>query len=108
MRIVEYDEEADALYVSVSSKKAYFSLEVSARISVDLSESRKIVGVEVLDASKVLSDVFGFHVSRADLGKLDCKINEKDAVYLHFELKNKSSSLALPKTHDSPLLSVNA
>ncbi len=107
MRIVDYDEEADALYLAVSSKKAFLSLEVSPRIVVDLSHSKNVVGVEVLDASKVLSDLFGFPVSKEDLGKINCRINEGDALYLHFELNHKNSSLALPKTYASPLLSAS-
>lgn len=107
MRLVDYDEEADALYLAVSSKKAYLSLEVSPRIAVDLSHSKNVVGVEVLEASKVLSEVFGFKVSKEDLGRLNCKINESDAIYLRFRLRGKSSSLALPKTYASPLLSAN-
>ncbi|MFH1200464.1 MAG: DUF2283 domain-containing protein, partial [Candidatus Micrarchaeota archaeon] len=96
------------LYVAVSSKKAFVSLEVSPRIVLDLSHSKNVVGVEVLDASKVLSEVFGFPVSKADLGRLNCKINEGDALYLHFELNDKSSSLALPKNYSSPLLSASS
>ncbi|MFQ5405562.1 MAG: DUF2283 domain-containing protein [Candidatus Micrarchaeia archaeon] len=59
MKILKYDVETDSLYVTISSKKAYLTMELSSRIGVDLSESKKIVGVELLEASKVISDLFG-------------------------------------------------
>ena len=76
--MINYDPEADALYVGFNSKKAYFSLELSLRIIVDLSESNKAIGVELLDASKLISELFGFKVGKAELTNLGCHVEDKD------------------------------
>ena len=108
MSLLRYDSDSDSLYVNVSSKKAYLSMEISQRIAVDLSESKKVVGVEILDASKVLSGLFHKIVSKSKLKNLLCSVSEDDAIYLNFKLENKRASLALPKAYKSPLLATSA
>jgi uncharacterized protein YuzE len=108
MDVVKYDEEADAVYVSISSKKAYYSLEVSPRISIDLSESKKVIGVEVLEASKLFSELFGFKVRKADLKKLDCVLNDRQELMLQFELNKHKQNMILPNAYESPILTINA
>ncbi len=107
MKILRYDADSDSLYVNVSSKKAYLSVELSPRIAVDLSESQRVVGVEILDASKVLSDLFHKAISKAKIASLLCKVSEDDAIYLKFTLEKDKASLALPKAYKSPVLAVS-
>ena len=103
---VKYDEEVDGLYASVSSKKAFFTLELSPRIGVDVSKDKKIVGVEILDASKVLADLFGHAISREKLKHPLCSVSEKDEIYLKFKLGDEHASMALPKPYKSPVLAI--
>ncbi|MBI5225526.1 DUF2283 domain-containing protein [Candidatus Micrarchaeota archaeon] len=105
INLINYDAEADALYVGLSSKKAYFSIELSPRIIVDLTQSNKAIGVELLDASKLISELFGFKVGREDLNNLDCQVDDKDELLLRFELNKKHQSLLIPKAYASPILS---
>ena len=39
MNIFDYDDESDSLYVHISSKKAFYTLEVSERVGVDFCAS---------------------------------------------------------------------
>ncbi|MFA6329484.1 MAG: DUF2283 domain-containing protein [Candidatus Micrarchaeia archaeon] len=102
---LQYDEENDSLYVSISSKKASLSVEISPRISIDVSQSgRQPVGVEILEASRVLSDLFGRAISRQEVRRILCTVTSTDAIYLNFNLDGRQASLAVQKAYQSPLL----
>ncbi|MDR3643070.1 MAG: DUF2283 domain-containing protein [Candidatus Doudnabacteria bacterium] len=49
---VEYDPQADAVYISLQKKKVYKSREVSPGVVLDLGKDRVLIGIEILDASK--------------------------------------------------------
>ncbi|NOY64197.1 MAG: DUF2283 domain-containing protein [Nitrospirae bacterium] len=49
---VYYDKEVDALYIKLSNKKPDGVIEVSEGVNLDTTEDNKIVGIEILDASK--------------------------------------------------------
>jgi uncharacterized protein YuzE len=101
--IIRYDSESDSLYVNVSAKKAFITLEWSPRIGIDLSKDNQVVGVEILDASKVISDLFHKAVTKEKTKKLLCKIDQKDALYLKFELGKDKAALIVPKPYKSPI-----
>lgn len=52
---IEYDKEADALYIQLREAPVDDNVDVEKGITVDLDEKRNIVGIEILDASKKLS-----------------------------------------------------
>ncbi|WP_301101454.1 DUF2283 domain-containing protein [Propionivibrio sp.] len=49
---IEYDPEADALYVRLGEQKITESEQVQPGVILDFDESGKVVGVEILSASK--------------------------------------------------------
>lgn len=49
---IQYDPEVDALYVRLSERKIIESEEVQPGIVLDFDEEGKVVGVEVLNASR--------------------------------------------------------
>ena len=51
---VEYDEKADAMYVWVRRGKYDVSEELAENVILDLDKKGRIIGIEVLDASKNL------------------------------------------------------
>ena len=51
---MRYDSEVDALYIRILDEKAFESEEVSEGIVVDYTKDNKVIGVEVLNASKRL------------------------------------------------------
>lgn len=53
---VEYDKQADALYISLIRKPVYKSKEVSSDVIIDLDEQGRTLGVEILDISKKVPD----------------------------------------------------
>ncbi len=106
MRNLEYDAESDSLYARITSKRTSLTVEISPRIGVDVSSDGRVTGVEILDASKVISDLFHKKISKNDIEKMLCKITEEDAVYLNFELNDDRASLAVPKAYQSPVLSL--
>ena len=52
---VRYDKKADAMYIRFSEEKYFESDEVEEGIIIDYDKSRKIIGLEILDASDHLS-----------------------------------------------------
>ena len=52
---IEYNKEADALYIQLREVYADDNIDLEEGITIDLDENRHLVGIEILDASKKLS-----------------------------------------------------
>ena len=52
---IEYDPEADALYIQVREARPADNIDIEDGVTVDVDEQGHIVGLEILDASKRLS-----------------------------------------------------
>ena len=52
---IEYDPEADALYIQIREAHPSDNIDIEEGVTVDVDERGHIVGVEILDASKRLS-----------------------------------------------------
>ena len=52
---IEYDKEADALYIQLREASVQDNIDIEDGVTVDLDEKKHIVGIEILDASKRLS-----------------------------------------------------
>ena len=52
---IEYDREADALYIQLRDAKVDDNIDIEEGVTVDVDGEGHIIGVEVLDASKRLS-----------------------------------------------------
>lgn len=52
---IEYDPEADALYIQIREARVDDNVDIEEGVTVDLDENKHIVGLEILDASKRLS-----------------------------------------------------
>ena len=57
---IEYDKEIDALYIRLQEKEVDRTLEIEDGLNLDLDESGKMIGMEVLDAAAKysLADIF--------------------------------------------------
>ena len=51
---VEYDKKADALYIGLRKAKYDISEELAENVILDLDKNGRIIGIEVLGASKNL------------------------------------------------------
>jgi uncharacterized protein YuzE len=49
---VYYDKEVDALYMKLGNKRPEGVIEISEGVNLDTLDDGKIVGIEILDASK--------------------------------------------------------
>ena len=67
---IEYDPEADALYIQVRDAEAGDNIDIEEGVSVDVDADRHIVGLEILDVSKRLSpsDLSSIVIHRFPLG----------------------------------------
>ena len=72
----DYDEEADSLYIFRKTEKAHRSFEISDSILIDYAKNREIVGIEILNASKVLAQLDDNRVTQEQL------MNISDAILL--------------------------
>ena len=52
---IEFDQEADALYIQFQSGKVKKSVKVQEGIVVDIGKDGRIFGIEILDASHRIS-----------------------------------------------------
>jgi uncharacterized protein YuzE len=62
-----YDKKIDALYIRFNEKRYVESDEVSDGIIFDYDRDGKIIGIEVLDASKRLPQEFGSKLRKKSL-----------------------------------------
>lgn len=52
---IEYDPEADALYIQIREVPPHDNIDIEDGVSVDVDAEGHIVGLEILDASRRLS-----------------------------------------------------
>ena len=53
---VFYDQENDILYIAKDGREEEF-IEIFPGINIELNEKKEFIGLEILEASKVLQDV---------------------------------------------------
>jgi uncharacterized protein YuzE len=66
---IEYDKEADALYIQLKEAFVEDSIEVESGVVVDVDSERHVIGLEVLNASKrlTLSDLTNISIRNIPL-----------------------------------------
>ena len=52
---IEYDKEADALYILLKEAPVDDNIDIEEGVTVDLDANKHIIGIEILGASKKLS-----------------------------------------------------
>jgi uncharacterized protein YuzE len=69
---IEYDREADALYIQLREAYVDDNIDIEEGITIDLDEKRHIVGIEILDATKILnlSDIVNISIENLPLEKV--------------------------------------
>ncbi|MBC8458235.1 MAG: DUF2283 domain-containing protein [Deltaproteobacteria bacterium] len=69
---IEYDKEADALYIQLREVYVDDNIDIEDGITIDLDEKRHVVGIEILDASKKLSlsDMVNITIANLPLEKV--------------------------------------
>lgn len=70
---IEYDKEADALYIQLRDALVEDNIDIEEGITVDLDENRHVVGIEILDASKKLSlrDLVNITIENLPVDKIE-------------------------------------
>ena len=53
--IVHYDNEIDAIYIKLGNKKPDGVIEITEGVNLDTTSDNKIVGIEILNASKKMN-----------------------------------------------------
>jgi uncharacterized protein YuzE len=59
---IEYDKEVDALYIRIQEKKVFKTKEIAEGVNIDLDESGKLIGLEIIGATERYSqaDILNF------------------------------------------------
>ncbi len=52
---VHYDKEVDAIYIKLGNQKPDGVIEISEGVNLDTTAENKIVGIEILEASKKMN-----------------------------------------------------
>lgn len=70
---IEYDKEADALYIQLREAHVDDNIDIEEGVTVDLDEKRHIIGIEILDASKKLSlkDIVNISIENLPVDKAE-------------------------------------
>ena len=77
MAIADYDADSDSLAVSLSGKKSSGAIEMGD-IIVDFDHNRELAGIELLNASDLLTKLTGRHVTSATLQHIEtCELQVK-------------------------------
>lgn len=69
---IEYDHQADAVYIYLSSRKekVWKSREVQPGVVLDLNKKKDVIGIEVLDVSSRFKPAELFQFSVKHMGEL--------------------------------------
>jgi len=61
---IEYDREANALYIQMQEKHVAKTKEIEPGVLVDFDEQNNLIGIEMLDVTErfALSDIVNIHV----------------------------------------------
>jgi uncharacterized protein YuzE len=70
---IEYDKEADALYIQLREASVDDNIDIEEGVTIDLDEKKHIVGIEILDASKKLSlkDIINITIENLPIDKVE-------------------------------------
>jgi uncharacterized protein YuzE len=68
---IEYDKDVDALYVRLQEKYVARTVEIEDGLNLDIDNEGKLIGLEVLDATRrySLSDIFNISTENLILDK---------------------------------------
>ena len=69
---IEYDKEADALYIQLREAHVDDNIDIEEGVTVDLDERSHIIGIEILDASKKLyfKDIVNISIENLPVDKV--------------------------------------
>ncbi|MBI5328927.1 MAG: DUF2283 domain-containing protein [Deltaproteobacteria bacterium] len=69
---IEYDKEADALYIQLREAYVDDNIDIEEGVTVDLDDKGHIVGIEILDASEKLkpSELLNISIENLPLEKI--------------------------------------
>ena len=85
---VSYDEEFDTLYLNKPSIKSRGSVEIGDFVVEFSDEMQKVVAIEILNASRVLSGIFGRTVTKEMLKSITSAsfrtIHTPGAIYIAY------------------------
>ena len=56
-KIINYDQKSDVLYIGIKKGVEEGFLEISPGINIELDENGRVIGIEILNASKILKSV---------------------------------------------------
>lgn len=73
---IHYDPKADAAYIELAKGKYEVSREISESVIVDEDKNGKILGVEVLDISKVFGPKFRANMESSQTAAVAHKISK--------------------------------
>ena len=107
--ILRYDPDADALYVRVSSRHAWESLEINQNLNIDLDRNGKVVGVELLDVRRFVKRLFGHSVDPEAIKDLKIKVSSESGQELILDMRYSKERIryAIPGAYASPIISVS-
>ena len=75
---VNYDREVDAVYIELSQSKPDGVIEVAEGINIDVTSDGKIVGIELLDATRKVSldALLTYEISAESIGDWHQRVEE--------------------------------
>lgn len=56
-KIINYDRKSDVLYIGIKKGVEEKFIEISPGINIELDQKGRVIGIEVLNASKILKPV---------------------------------------------------
>ncbi len=106
-KLAQYDQQANAFYMHLSSRKAWETLEINQHINIDLDKQGRIAGVELLNVRQFIQQIFGSAPTAEKLKSLKVEVCTETGgeVVLRMNYIHEHVLYAIPKAYTSPLVS---
>ncbi|MFH1095735.1 MAG: DUF2283 domain-containing protein [Candidatus Micrarchaeota archaeon] len=105
--VLRYDPDADAMYVRLSSRHAWETLEINSNLNIDLDQTGRVVGVELLDVRRFAKSLFGHVLDDEGLKNLHIKASTRTGreLVLDMDCAGEHVRYAIPGAYKSPVVS---
>ncbi len=98
--LVSYDEENDILLLHAADQKSAGSVEIGDFVIDFTHDMAKAVGIEVLNASRVLSEIFRVHIDKSALTNTKKAVlktvNRGDVIYVYYGIVLQTAQKEMP------------
>ncbi len=108
MKNIDYDPDADAIFLRLHHAKSVITAEITEHILIDMTGDGRAVSLEILDASEEISKLFGRSIKKDEIKRILCSFtqekNNEFRVQFNDPVNKEQATLIIP-AYKSPIIS---